>query len=515
MASRIRKGHAMTRSKKLILNTATSLLYQIVGIVCGFILPRILLETYGSAVNGAVSSITQFLGFITLCECGVGAVVQSALYKPLAENDTSEYSRIYRSSERFFRKIAWILVIYAAALMGVYPIIVLGEFDYFFTFFLVFVISISSFAQYYFGMTYRLFLSADQLGFIQLSLQSVLQIVNTVLSIVMMRSGASIHAVKLMTSLLFTLQPIVYTVAARKFYRIDRGIALTEEPLKQKWNGLAQHVASVVLGNADTVILTLFSTLENVSVYGIYHLVVNGVKQIVVSLTSGIQALLGNMLAKKEEKALLSAFSAFEWGMHTVVTIAFTVTGLLILPFVRVYTAGITDADYVVPTFAVLITLAQAAYCLRLPYNVMVLAAGHYKETQMSAIIEAVINVVLSILFVARFGLVGVAVGTLAAMAYRTVYLAWYLKKQILHRPISFFLMHLAVDVVIAGFSVGAVLLFPSLYTLGAITYGAWIVLAVKVGVTALLTSLLVNLLVYRKDCAAFARLVLTRLRRK
>ena len=181
-------------------------------------------------------------------------------------------------------------------------------------------------------MTYRLFLSADQLGFIQLSLQSVLQIVNTVLSIVMMRSGASIHVVKLMTSLLFTLQPIVYTVAARKFYRIDRGIALTEEPLKQKWNGLAQHVASVVLGNADTVILTLFSTLENVSVYGIYHLVVNGVKQIVVSLTSGIQALLGNMLAKKEEKALQSTFSAFEWGMHTVVTIAFTVTGLLILP---------------------------------------------------------------------------------------------------------------------------------------------------------------------------------------
>lgn len=76
-----------------------------------------------------------------------------------------------------------------------------------------------------------------------------------------------------------------------------------------------------------------------------------------------------------------------------------------------------------------MITFAQASYCLRLPYNIMVLAAGHYKQTQWSAIIEATINVVVSILFVFYFGLVGVAIGTLAAMIYRTLYLAIYLKK--------------------------------------------------------------------------------------
>ena len=72
----------MTRKMKLMLNSTSSLIYQLITIVCGFVLPRFFLTHYGSEVNGLVSSITQFLGFISLAECGVGAVVQSTLYKP-------------------------------------------------------------------------------------------------------------------------------------------------------------------------------------------------------------------------------------------------------------------------------------------------------------------------------------------------------------------------------------------------------------------------------------------------
>lgn len=107
----------MTRAKKLFLNTTTSLIYQFVVVVCGFILPRFFLIYYGTEVNGLVASITQFLGFIMLAECGVGAVVQSALYKPLAEKNDLEISKIIISAERFFRKIAMILVGYTVILM--------------------------------------------------------------------------------------------------------------------------------------------------------------------------------------------------------------------------------------------------------------------------------------------------------------------------------------------------------------------------------------------------------------
>lgn len=499
----------MNRKKKLMLNMTSSLVYQLTTLICGFVLPRFFLHYYGSAVNGLVSSITQFLGFISLAECGVGAVVQSALYKPLASEDRISVSKIVISSEKFFRRIAYILIMYVVLLMSVYPFITIGSFDYLYTMVLIFVISISTFAQYYLGMTYKLLLTADQLGFIQYTIHTIALVVNTAACIVLMKSGAAIQVVKLTTSLIFVCQPVMLSVIAKKKYKIDRNVILTEEPIKQKWNGLAQHIAAVVLGNTDTVVLTFLSTLENVSVYAVYHLVVNGVKTLVVSLTNGLQAMLGNMLAKGETENLNHTFDTFEWLFHTLITLIFTVTALLIVPFVRVYTADISDADYIVPTFAYLITLAQAAYCFRLPYNIMVLAAGHYKQTQSSAIIEAVINVVWSILLVFKFGLVGVAIGTFAAMAYRTVYLALYLRKNIICRSIEYFIKHILID----GLSVLTVFIvvkmIPQLYVMKSISYGSWVLLAVKVGMTALVCCVFINMVFYREKMINMLKTIL------
>lgn len=73
------------QKRLLAKNTISSLLAQITVLVCGFILPRFFLQSFGSEVNGMVNSIAQFLGVISFLELGVGAVVESALYKPLAE----------------------------------------------------------------------------------------------------------------------------------------------------------------------------------------------------------------------------------------------------------------------------------------------------------------------------------------------------------------------------------------------------------------------------------------------
>lgn len=490
----------MERKTKLKLNSVSSLLYQLIMIICGFVLPRFFLTYYGSEVNGLVSSITQFLGFISLAECGVGAVVQSTLYKPLAENDILTVSKIVVSSERFFRRIAYILLGYTAILMVVYPLITIDSFDYMFTLILIFVISISTFAQYYIGMTYKLLLDADQLGFIQYTIHTAALILNTISCIFLMQHGASVQIVKLTTSLIFILQPVLLSIIAKHRYKINRKIILTEEPIKQKWNGLAHHISGVVLVNTDTVVLTLFSTLENVSVYAVYHLVVNGIRQIVLSMTNGVRAMFGNMLAKNEMKELNHSFGHIEWILHTIVTFVFSVAAILIVPFVQVYTADITDVNYIVPTFAYLITLAQATYCYRLPYYILVNAAGHYKQTQRSAIIEATINVVVSIIFVFQFGLIGVAIGTFVAMAYRTIYLVYYLNKNILYRKIHHFIKHVIVDACEALFLFILVSSFPSLYAMQQIDYFSWFVLAIKVALTDIAILTFVNCLFYRKE---------------
>ena len=486
----------MSRRRKFLANTVTSLMYQIVTVVSGFILPRFFISFYGSAINGLATSITQFLGFITFCELGVGAVIQSSLYKPLAEKNTEEVSRIVTSSEKFFRRIACILLAYIVCLCIVYPRLNNIAFDALYTIGLILIISISSFAQYFFGATYRLLLNADQMGFVQFGMRSIAIIINVFLSVLLMRLGYGIHIVKLCSSVIFLLQPLALSVFCKKHYRITKIRIYRDEPIKQKWNGVAQHVAYVVLQNTDVAVLTLFSTLENVSVYGVYLLAVNGLRLVVESLSGGIESAFGNMIAKKEQKTLNDSFKLFEWMLHTGVSIVFSILAILIVPFVSIYTKGVNDANYQVPIFGVLLVSAYAFYCLQIPYNLLVHAAGHYKETQVSSIIEATINIVVSIIAVRKYQLVGVAIGTLAAMCFRSVYLSVYISKHIIARKILIYFKHLIIDFWI----VLSIVLINKVIVMPVDSYAQIVLLAIVLGTISLMVAALINYIFNHKQ---------------
>lgn len=498
----------LSPKQKLRLTSMVSLALQVATMVYGFILPRLFLSYYGSAVNGLVSSIAQFLGMIALAECGVGAVVRSALYKPLANKDEHQLSVILVSAESFFRKIAKILLVYTVVLMIVYPYVVSQSFDYIYTASLIAIVSISSFAQYYFGITYRLLLASDQLGFVPILIQMIALILNLLVSIVLMKNGAPVHVVKFFASIIFLVQPLSIFFIAKKWYRIDKSVKPSKDAIPQKWNGFAQHLSAIVFTSTSVAVLSVMSTLENVSVYAIYNLVVTGVKNLIDATTNGVMAFLGNVFAQEKYDLFKDYFERFEWQMHTLVTLFFMVTASLIVPFVWVYTSGITDVNYIVPVFAVVLCCAQGMYCLRLPYNTVVLSIGHYKQTQTSAFVEVAINVVLTVLGVLLFGLSGVALGTLFAMTYRTVYLAWYISKNVIQRSMMSFFKHVLVDLATVAVFVALWNLLEETLVIGSQTYFSWFVLAVKTFALGVVISFLVNLCFYKKNTLAlFAKL--------
>ncbi len=486
----------MNRNNKLAFNTFSSLSLQLTNIISAFILPRFILEIYGSEVNGLVSSITQFLNIVSLLDMGVGAVIQSSLYKPLAKNDDISISKILVSGQKFFHKIAIILLIYVVVLMGVYPFTVNDSFGYIYIATLILAMSISIFAQYYFGIVNGLLLTADQKGYIQYNLNIITIIVNTIACAVLIKLEFSIQIVKLTTSIIFLARPLYLQWYVKKHYKIDKKITYTEEPIKQKWNGMAQHFAAVVLNNTDTIVLTLFSTLSNVSVYSVYNLVLTGIKQLVIAFTNGFQSVIGEMLAKNEIKKLRGFFARTEWIIHTLATLIFGCTGVLIVDFVKVYTNGITDTDYIQPLFAILITLAHAGHCLRLPYNVMILAAGHYKQTQHNYIIAMVLNIVISIVTVFLWGLIGVAIGTFIALAYQTIWMAWYNSKNIISWSLKHFIKHMIVNIVIIIIASLLTFKIPMI----SISYVSFFILAIEVFIIWSLVSIAVNLIFYREQ---------------
>lgn len=482
--------------RKLLLakNTAASLIAQITTLICGFILPRLFLQHYGSEVNGLVNSISQFLSVIAFLELGVGAVVQSSLYKPLAEKDNQQISKVMVSANKFFQRLARILLVYVISLMIIYPYIANQNFGFIYTATLIAAISISSFAQYYFGIVNSLLLNADQQGYIQYNAQTVTIILNTIVCAIMISMNGTIQVVKLVTSIIYLARPIILQIYVNNHYKINWKIKYTQEPIKQKWNGVAQHVASVVLDGTDTIVLTVFSTLSNVSIYSVYFLVVKGVKTLFLSVTNGIQALIGELWAKQELDQLKSFFGWIEWLIHTGTTYVFSCTAALIVPFIQVYTLGIRDANYIQPTFAILLTLANAMHCLRLPYNIMVLAAGHYKQTQRNYIVAAILNIVVSVLTVKIWGLIGVAIGTLVAMTYQTIWLAIYDSRHFIYWPLKKVIRQFLVDII----SSFLIISFGSHIVLKDITYFNWFFMAIKVAIVAIFVAFCLNSLFYR-----------------
>lgn len=424
------------RSKKAIINIITSLLLQIVMVICGFIVPRLIIKTFGSSVNGLVASITQFLAYITLLESGFGPVVKSVLYKPIAQKNKKEIEDILKSSEKFFRTIAYIFLMYLLILSFIYPLIVNTEFSFWYTMSLVLIISLSTLAEYYFGMTYKLYLQAEQKTYITSAIQIVGVILNTIAVVILVKMNCSIHIVKLASSFIFVLRPILQAIYVKRKYNIDLKDADDKYKLKQKWDGLAQHIASVVHNNTDIAILTIFMPITEVSIYSVYYLVVNGIRSLIQSFTSGIDASFGDMVAKNEKEQLNKSFNTYELFYFTVATIGYTCTMILIIPFVKVYTFGITDINYIKPLFGFLLILGEFVWAIRLPYNDLIKATGHFKETRKGAWVEAIVNIVISIILVWNFGIVGVAIGTLVAMMIRTIEFNYHTSKYILERNI-------------------------------------------------------------------------------
>ena len=436
------------RTKKAFYNSISSLLLQAVTLLCGFILPRAILGAFGSDANGVASSCAKFIGYISLLEAGVGGVTRAALYKPLSENKTDKISSIIKATENFFRKLALIFAVYVGVLSFTFPYVIKTSQTAMYVSSMVLVVSISTFVQYYFGMTYSILLQADQKLYISNILQIVTTLANTGLSLILINQGATLHIVKLGTSFVYILRPLVLYFYVKRKYRIDAKAQPDNDAIKDRWNGLGHHLAYFLHINTDIMLLTFFLDIKEVSVYSIYLMISSGIQGIVSTISTSLESGFGNILAKKEKELLDSTFRMYESLVSIVSVAMFSTAVYLAIPFVRIYTSLITDADYIRPLVAVLMLSAEFVYCIRGPYSIIVYAAGHYKQTQHQAFIEAGLNIGVSLALIKPLGMIGILIATLIAMLTRGIMLGIYSSKNILKRSYYVFAIRLAINVI-------------------------------------------------------------------
>ena len=104
---------------------------------------------------------------------------------------------------------------------------------------------------------------------------------------------------------------------------------------------------------------------------------------------------LAHIPISKEDENLNVKFELYEILYDIIITIFYSCTLLLIVPFVSVYTQNINDTNYIRPLFGTLLVISEFIWAIRLPYSTITLAAGHFKETKVGAWIEAITNLLI------------------------------------------------------------------------------------------------------------------------
>ena len=425
------------RSRKAFLNILFSIIYQVASLICGLITPRLILSAFGSTYNGVISSASQFLSMITILTMGISGATRVALYPTLAKGDVLGTSRIMKATKRYMRKVAYCIIVYVVLLCIIYPRISHNDLSHSECTLLIVIVSLGTFAQYFFGASNSMLLLADQASYIEAIINTIKTLLNTAVVVLLVYLKYSIFVVKLGSSIVFFISPFILNMVVKKKYQLIDKCEPDDSGILHRKAAAFHSIANIIHSNTDLVVLTLFMDAKYISVYTVYYIIMNSIRRLMEVFTNGLEGAFGNMWAKNEKEIFSRNFCLLEFVLYSFTAIVFTCTGVLLLPFVAEYTKGVTDINYLLPEFAILVTITEAVYVIRHPYLIIVQATGNYEATKKIALMEAIINVILSITLVFFMGLNGVIIATLVANVFKSLQYARFISKNIVKGSIK------------------------------------------------------------------------------
>ena len=112
-----------SNQKKITSNLLVGFGGQIITIALGIVLPRLLLTSFGSEVNGLLSAITQIYSYIAILEAGIGAASLNALYKCFANEDRNGVAETLSATKRYFRRVSNVYALCVLVATIVFPFV--------------------------------------------------------------------------------------------------------------------------------------------------------------------------------------------------------------------------------------------------------------------------------------------------------------------------------------------------------------------------------------------------------
>lgn len=469
-----------TAKATFIKNFSSHLLWQIVTVVSGFILPPLIISHYGSTVNGFLASAKHFIFYLSIVEAGIGAASIASLYKPLTDQNFLRRNQILGETRRLYRISGILFILCLFMLAAAYSLITRNQLDNLPVFQIILILGLTNIADFFFIGTYRVLLVADQKTYAYSVIQSVSTITNIILAYWLIT-----HNYDVLTAQYSLIAATVLRIAATYGYiryayrKLSPASSVTNTTIRatpfiaQKKEAFIQQICLLVIYGTPMAYIVIFCNLKDASIYAIYYLVFAALKMLLQSLSNGTQALFGKLLSEQNIQVVRYHYHRYETLFINTTAAVFCCTAALLMPFISLYTRNMTDAEYYQPVFAFIFLFSTLADCLRIPGEIMIQAAGHFKATRNRYILEACLNVAVTGIFAYLFGLNGVVFASFLIFFWRFIDINYYINHRILRMPATISLMKHLVILIIGGGSAYTLNLYIAGQTI--IAYTSWL----------------------------------------
>lgn len=412
------------REKNSILNIISNLFVIISQIVLAFVVRFIFVKVLNEQYLGVQGLFTNIISMLSLAELGIGTAISFILYKPLAEKNYNKVSVIVTFLRKVYIAIGIVVLISGIIITPFLKYIVtgytMGNLN------IIFVIYFITLAVEYFLTYPETLLNADQKHYKISFILIGYTLMTNVLQIIVLLLTRNFLIYILADVIMKLIKFIAINIYVKRYYpEVD---FYNKEKLEEKEkNVFTKNVKSLFLykigdyliNGTDNIIISKIIDISTVGFYSNYLSTITIFRNIINNIISGVTASFGNLIVKEDEKVQENVFSIMNF--ITYIFCGFVLCCLLFLfnDFIKMfygenYMLGISEV--------IIICLNFYIASMLLPLESVKSAAGLYYEDRYVTIVQAAINVVISIVLGYKMGLIGILIGTLSSYILTT---AW------------------------------------------------------------------------------------------
>ena len=406
----------MSRTKKSIKNASFSFVCQGIQLIFQLITRVFFIRIIGREYLGLNGLFTDLLTALQLVELGIGPAIAYSLYKPLAEDDKEKIKTIMNLFRKAYRIIGVIVFCLGLIFLPFYPHFIkdvpnIKNIDLIYMLF-VFNTSISYFYSYY-----RTLLISDQKKYIDISIQTIITLIYSILQIfVLYITHNYIYYLLLQIIGTILINFIASRIAIKQYpYLKEKNIEKldnnTSREIKKNIFSMVFHkVGSIVRDSTDNLLISKFIGLAITGIYSNYSMITKSLAIIVNQIFAAVVSSVGNLHATESINTQQNTFYRINYLNFWIATFCSCCFGGLINSFIII----IADESYLLGNIVTaIISLKFYLDVMRKTPWMFCEAAGIYWQGKTKPIWEVIVNLVLSIILVNYFGIIGIFLGTI------------------------------------------------------------------------------------------------------